>query len=105
MNCPHCGLKAINFLKWCRGSNGLAYNCPHCKTRLRANRKVWLAFGGAMICLGIYMGLTYFQFIQNNRQPGVLDKNVSFFIGVDAMVWAVIAWRFGGYAIARPGLD
>lgn len=105
MNCPHCGQKTINFLKWCRGSNALAYVCPHCNTRLRANRRVWLAVGGALVCVCIYIGLAYFQFIQNNRKPGVLDENVKYFIPADAVLWGLIAWRFGGYAIARPGLD
>jgi hypothetical protein len=72
--------------------------------RLRANRRVWLAVGGALACVCIYIGLAYLRFTETGK-PGFLDENVPFFIAADAVLWALIGWRFGGYAVARPGLD
>jgi uncharacterized membrane protein YhaH (DUF805 family) len=82
---------------WCRFPNEYSWRCPHCSTRLKANRSTWLWSGIAVAAIIAVIGSIIA--LENSAMIAKEKSELYIAIGVAVLVLPVfyLAYRKGGY--------
>jgi hypothetical protein len=102
VNCPSCNKKAINFDKWCMGSNAFKTKCQHCNKELKAGMLIYVGFLFTLALVGVCIPFLsdVWRFIGYAPSRSQFEGLILF---IPAFLGAAGTWCFGSY-IVKSGI-
>ena len=100
MKCPKCKRKAINFIKWIKGTNAFKTHCQECDISIVANYKIYICF--VITILICFIQIPYVYEWYNQFEVGSTHRILKTLIFIPTiLLGAVIAWFVGDYKIDK----